>query len=176
MRKGKSEFVGMGDNSEETASDFSFEPTASAYRIYPTSERRQLTVEDEAYNQRVEQLFHHVQPGLPIDADPTEIRREPHAFSELIEKAIKKLKLNVNPVLDELAGSWPSLLPPALAQVTRPERWNDGVLYVGVTSSTQLFEVRRLHLRTIEAAVRKAVGERVRHVRLIVASVPRMGK
>lgn len=176
MRKGKSEFDLTADNSGEAANDFSFEPTASAYRIYPTSDRRQLTAEDEAYNQRVEQLFDCVQPGLPLDADPTEIRREPHAFSELIEKAIKKLKLNVNPVLDELAGAWPKILPPALANVTRPERWDEGVLYVGVTSSTQLFEVRRLHLRTIEEAVRKAVGERVRHVRLIVASVPRMGK
>lgn len=172
MRKGKHPFEEPADFESET-SYFGGQPDETAFRAKPTTVRRQLTPRDIARNRGVRELFNHVIPGLPIDADPPETRQEPEPFSALIEKTLKRLNITESPWLDELAQAWPQLVPPEVAKVTRPGKWDAGILYVYVTSSMHLFEIRRTQLKRIEQAVRAFAGdERVRQVRLMVNAVP----
>jgi hypothetical protein len=63
-------------------------------------------------------------------------------------------------------------VPPEVAKVSHPGKWDNGILYIYVTSSLQLFELRRQHLKRIEQAVRAFAGDgRVKHVRLMVNAV-----
>jgi len=173
MRKGKPLFAEPDDSGEEPSGDFSAAPEESAFLIAPTPARRQLTPRDLEHNSNVSKLFDHVRPGLPIDADPPETRRDAEPFSALIEKALKHLKIDASPWLDELTQAWPGLVPPEVAKAARPGKWDAGILYVYVTSSTRLFEIRRQHLKRIEQAVRAFAGDdRVRQVRLLVNAVP----
>lgn len=161
------------DEEAEETTDFSFVPTEEAYAIRPTEARRELTPSDAAYNAHVSTLFQHAIPGLPIDADPPELRRPETPMAGLIEHAIQKLKLNANPWLDDLAGAWPKLVGTDLAEKAHPERWENGILYVGVASSADLFELRRASQQKIEQAVKTFPGgNRVRQVRLMIARVP----
>ncbi len=173
MLKGKHPFPSTSDPDTDEPSGYASAPVESLYRAEPTSVRRQLTPRDQARNQGVKRLFDHIIPGLPIDADPPETRQEPVKFSELIEKTLKRLNITDSPWLDELVRAWPRLVPPEVAKVTRPGKWDDGILYVYVTSSMHLFEIRRAHLKRIEQTVRAFAGDdRVRQVRLMVNSVP----
>jgi hypothetical protein len=173
MFKGKHPFVASSGSDTDEPSDFAASPAESSYRAEPTPVRRQLTSRDLARNQGVKQLFDHIIPGLPIDADPPETRQEPEAFSALIEKTLKRLNIDASPWLAELAQAWPQLVPPEVARVTSPGKWDAGILYVYVTSSMHLFEIRRAHLKRIEQAVRAFAGDdRVKQVRLMVNSVP----
>ncbi len=173
MSKGKPLFEEPDDTGEEPSGDFEAAPDATDYLIVPTPARPQLTPRDLDHNRGVSRLFGRVMPGLPIDADPPEIRREAEPFSALIEKALKRLKIDASPWLDELAQAWPSLVPPDVAKAARPGKWEDGILYVYVASSTRLFEIRRQYLKHIEEAVRAFAGDgRVRQVRLLVNAVP----
>ncbi|MEI7901667.1 MAG: DUF721 domain-containing protein [bacterium] len=173
MFKGKPPFVATCDSGSDAPSDFASAPVESSYQVKPTLLRRRLTPRDQARNCGVKKLFDHVTPGLPIDADPAETRQEPEKFSDLIEKTLKKLNLTDRPWFDELVRMWPELVPPDVAKVTRPGKWDAGILYVYVTSSVHLFEVRRSHLKRIEQAVRAfADDDRIKQVRLMVNSVP----
>jgi hypothetical protein len=172
MSKGKPLFGEPGDSGEEPSGDLSYAPGESAYLIEPTPARRQLTPRDLDHNRKVSALFDHVMPGLPIDADPPETRREAEPFSAIIEKTLKRLKIDASPWLDELTEAWPRLVPPEVAKVSRPGKWDAGILYVYVTSSPHLFEIRRAHLKRVEQAVRAFAGDdRVRQVRLMVNAV-----
>jgi hypothetical protein len=173
MSKGKPLFAEPDASGEDPSGDFSSVPDESAYLIDPTPARRQLTPRDLDHNLKVSALFNRVMPGLPIDADPPETRRDAEPFSAIIEKTLKRLKIDASPWLDELVEAWPRLVPPEVAQVSCPGKWDSGILYVYVTSSTRLFEIRRIHLKRIEQAVRAFAGDdRVRQVRLLVNSVP----
>ena len=133
----------------------------------PTEGRRQLTPRDIERNRRVDELFHRVVPGLPIDPDLPELRQDPEPFSLLVERTLKHLKIDESPWLDDLNRAWPALVPPDVAQAARPGKFADGILYIYVTSSVKLFELRRTRLRDIERIVRAFPGgDRVRHVRL----------
>jgi hypothetical protein len=172
MFKGKHLFSAPSDSSDNEPSDFAPVPAESLYRAEPTHVRRQLTPRDQARNCGVKKLFDNIIPGLPIDADPSETRQEPQKFSDLIEKTLKKLNITDSPWLDELAQAWPTLVPPEVAKVTRPGKWDNGILYVYVTTSLHLFEIRRAHLKRIEQSIRAFAGDdRVRQVRLMVNSV-----
>ncbi len=172
MSKGKHPFEEPADFNSETI-DFGGQPDETAFQAKPTPARRQLTPRDIDRNRGVRALFNHVIPGLPIDADPPETRQEPEPFSALIEKTLKRLNITESPWLDELTQAWPRLVPPEVAKVTCPGKWDAGILYVYVTSSMHLFEIRRAHLKRIEQAVRGFAGDdRVRQVRLMVNSVP----
>jgi hypothetical protein len=172
MFKGKHPFGTASDSDADSPADFAAAPVESAYRAEPTPVRRQLTPRDKARNQGVKRLFDHIIPGLPIDADPPETRQEPEKFSTLIEKTLKRLNIDASPWLDELVQAWPKLVPPEVARVTCPGKWDAGILYVYVTSSMHLFEIRRAHLKRIEQAVRAFAGDdRVKQVRLMVNSV-----
>jgi len=172
MRKGKHPFEETSDFEAEAA-DLGAPPDEASFRVEPTPSRRQLTPRDLARNRGVRELFNHAVPGLPIDADPPETRQPPEPFSEAIEKTLKRLNINASPWLDELARAWPTLVPPEVAQATRPGKWDKGILYVYVASSTRLFEIRRTYLKRLEQAVRAFAGDdRVKQVRLMVNAVP----
>jgi predicted nucleic acid-binding Zn ribbon protein len=90
-------------------------------------------------------------------------------FSEIMEAALKKLDIHTSPFIDDLAENWSSIVPPAIAKLTRPGKWENNILYVYVPSSTHLFELRRTALHQIEEAVRAFAGTTlVRQVRLMV--------
>ena len=172
MVKGKHTFGEIPYYGPETSDDSAAVPGEDAYRVEPTAARNHLTPRDQARNQGVKALFDHIIPGLPIDADPPETRQEPEKFSTLIEKTLKKLNIAESPWLDELVLAWPRLVSPEVAKVTRPGKWDSGILYVYVTSSMHLFEIRRAHLKRIEQAVRAFAGDdRVKQVRLMVNAV-----
>ena len=173
MTDGKPLFAEQTDSDGDDAIDLSSRPDESLYRIAPTPGRRQLTPRDIEDNDRVKTLFDRIVPGLPIDADPPETRRSAEPFSAIIEKALRRLHIEESPWLDELAAAWPALVPPEVASVSRPGKWDGGILYVYVTNSVKLFELRRAHLKRIEQAVRGFAGDnRVRQVRLMVNAVP----
>jgi len=173
MTYGKPLFEGRPDTGENEETDYGALPDEASYQVHPSSARRQLTERDIDQNQKAKRLFDRVMPGLPIDTDPPETRREAEPFSQIIEKTLKRLKIDASPWLDELSEAWSKLVPPEVAKVTRPGKWDNGILYVYVTSSVKLFEIRRTRLRAIEQAVRTFAGDnRVRQVRLMVNSVP----
>ena len=172
MHKGKHPFEKPSDFEAEAA-DLRGLPDEASFRTEPNAVRRELTPRDLARNRGVKALFEHVIPGLPIDADPPETHQEPEPFSALIEKTLKRLNIKESPWLDELMKTWPSLVPPEVAKVSRPGKWDNGILYIYVTSSLHLFEIRRTQLKRIEQAVRAFAGDdRVRQVRLMVNAVP----
>jgi len=169
MRKGKAEIEEYVERTE----DFSFVSNENAFQVAPNPIRRTLTSRDVEHNQRVSKLFDDVMPGLPIDADPPQLRPAVTPFSEVIEATLKRLNIQASPFLDDLAENWGSLLPPDIAKLTRPGKWENNILYVYVPSSLHLFELRRTALRQIEDAVRAFAGETlVRQVRLMVDVQP----
>jgi len=110
-------------------------------------------------------------PGfLPLDADAPEYRREPAPMRALVETVVRRLNLPGQELWrEELDAVWQRVVPAAIAGAIRPGKWEQGVLYLYVANSTQLFEVRRLHLRTIETLLRQQFGAaRLRQVRLQV--------
>lgn len=147
-------------------------PDDDAFHFTPPKKQRPLTPRDQVRNLGVRQLFDRIIPGLPIDADPPETRQEPQPFSALIEATLKRLNIDESPWLNDLSQAWPRLIPDEVAKVTCPGKWDNGILYVYVTSSMHLFEIRRAHLKRIEQAVRAFAGDdRVKHVRLMVNTV-----
>ena len=169
MRKGKAEIEEYVVGTE----DFSFAPSEDSFQVLPDPVRRELTPRDIEHNQRVSKLFDTVMPGLPIDADPPQIRPTMTPFSEVIEATLKHLNIQASPFLDNLAEKWDSLFPSAIAKLTRPGKWENNILYVYVPSSMHLFELRRTALRQIEETVRTFAGETlVRQVRLMVDGSP----
>ena len=173
MINGKPLFAGPPDYDGDETGDYSSIPDEATYRVDPTPVRRQLTPRDLEYNRKVKTLFDNIVPGLPIDSDPPETRRTAEPFSSIIEKTLKRLNIAASPWLDELTQAWPKLVPPEVAKVTRPGKWDNGILYVYVTTSPHLFEIRRTQLKRIEQAVRAFAGDdRVKQVRLMVNAVP----
>ncbi|MBP7637321.1 MAG: DUF721 domain-containing protein [Kiritimatiellae bacterium] len=171
MRQGKPPFE-KPDENRDAPDTFGSGPDEADFAVRPKGARRTLTPRDKERNRRVGELFRHVIPGLPIDADPPETRMEPEPLASLIEQTLKRLKINESPWLNDLNRAWPTLVPPEVARVTRPGKWEDGILFVYVTSSVTLFELRRTHLRRIEEAVKGFAGAgRVRQVRLMVNTV-----
>ena len=151
---------------------FDAPPSESDYTANPTEGRKQPTPRDIERNRRVGELFNRVIPGLPIDPDLPELRQDPEPFAQLIERTLKHLNIDESPWLDDLNRAWPTLLPPEVTQSARPGKFADGILYIYVTSSVKLFELRRTRLRDIERIVRAFPGgDRVRHVRLMVNAV-----
>ena len=171
MLKGKHPFTAPPEN-EPLETPCETYPQESDYYVKPSPGRRQLTPRDLAHNQKVRTLFNNLRPGLPIDNDPPETRHDPEPFSALIEKTLKKLKINQSPWLEQLHQAWPRLLPPEITKIAQPGKWDNGILYIYVPSSIQLFELRRCGLKQIEAAVQTFAGDhQVKQVRLMVNSI-----
>lgn len=173
MTYGKPLFEERSPSEGNGQPDFSPIPIESSYQVTPDPVRRQLTPRDLEYNGKVKTLFDHIVPGLPIDADPPETRRYAEPFSSIIEKTLKRLHIEESPWLDELTAAWSKLVAPEVAKVAHPGKWDNGILYVYVTTSVKLFEIRRTQLKRIEQAVRAFAGDdRVKQVRLMVNAVP----
>ncbi|MBQ9430528.1 MAG: DUF721 domain-containing protein [Kiritimatiellae bacterium] len=149
-------------------------PSPEDFYARPIGKRRELTDNDRKRNQGVDKLFEVMIPGLPIDTDPSETRTSEQQIAQSIEKLLKRLDLGVSPWIGELTEAWTKILPPEVTDFTRPGKWENDILYVFVTSSVRLFEIRRAYLKNIERAVRDLAGDRfqVRQVRLMVNSVP----
>jgi hypothetical protein len=165
MHHGKAEI----EEVEEETGDFSFVPTPDAFAVAPNPVRRTLTPRDIEHNQQVAKFFNTIIPGLPVDKDAPQLRPPVIPFSEVMEATLKRLNIQESPFLDSLVEKWADLVPPAIAKLTRPGKWENNILYVYVPSSTQLFELRRTALPSIEEAVRAFAGTTlVRQVRLMV--------
>ena len=173
MRQRKPPFTEPQDGPDaEEPVDYSFIPTEEAFEVTPNTSRRQLTPRDLEHNRNVQKLFDHRIPGLPIDADPPETRHDAEPIAAAIDSALLRLNLRISPWLEELTAAWPRLVPPEVAAVARPGKWEDGILYLYVSSSIALFELRRHRLARIETAVRAFAGDRrVRQVRLLLNAV-----
>ncbi|MFO7936613.1 MAG: DciA family protein [Kiritimatiellia bacterium] len=135
--------------------------------------RSTLTPSDHEHNRRVRTLFNNIIPGLPIDADPPELYREPDPMAKLVEKAMEKLDIETRGWLDELKEAWSSILPPEITRKAEPGKFENNILFVYVRSSVELFDLRRTRLKEIETAVRRfAPDKNIRHVRLMVNYSP----
>lgn len=172
MTKGKLRFKKGDDGMAYREPDEVETPGAESFLIKPSRARRQLTRRDQEYNDGVQRLFERVTPGLPVDGDTIELRREADAIGTVVEAALKRLNVNFSPWLEELREAWPGLVGEEVAAVARPGKVENGILFVYVTTSLKLFELRRFHLREIEKAVDEFGGDQqIRQVRLMVNSV-----
>ena len=181
MRKGKPEFSETETAPDEEAADYSFTPGEDAY-LAPYQDRRrdeyfrerkriEPRASDEVYDRSVSRLFGNVIPGLPIDRDAPQLRVPVTPFAQIIEQTLKRLDLKASPFLDSLAENWARILPPDIARDTRPAKLDKGILYVAVSTHTQLFELRRTAHAIIKQAVltfAKAQGISVRDIHLMV--------
>jgi len=133
---------------------------------------RNLTQDDHEHNRNVKELFNNIIPGLPIDADVPELRREPKTMKILVEEVMKSLSISEHGWIHELKEAWPDIVGPNVAKQSTPGKLQNNILFVYVNSSTVLFELRRTKLWMIEAAVKSfAPDKKIRHVRLMVNSV-----
>ncbi len=172
MRDGKHTFGVPADSEGDFSLTAKESPDERSYLCAPSSHRRFLTERDKAHNSGVETLFNNLVPGLPIDTDPPEMRQDPQPLSLLIEKILKRLKIEESPWLNELIQAWPSLVPPEVAKETVPGKFDSGILYIYVSHPIKLFEIRRTWLKQIETRVQAfSGGQHVRQVRLMVNSV-----
>lgn len=143
-----------------------------SFQSLPNEGRSQLTPRDHERNLKVKQLFEKIIPGVPIDADAPELRREPECMQTLVEGVMKKLNLVGHSWIHELKEAWPQIVNPEIARQTTPGKLENSILFVYVGSSTALFELRRTRLKEIETAVKKFAPEKnIRHVKLMVNSV-----
>ena len=108
---------------------------------------------------------------LPRDPDAPARSREAVPMQALVEQVLRRLKLPDQELWrEELAAVWAQVVPPELAAVVRPGKWEQGLLYLFVPNSARLFEVQRFHLKTIEAKLRLHFdAARLKQVRVMVA-------
>ncbi|MDD2599962.1 MAG: DciA family protein [Kiritimatiellae bacterium] len=143
-----------------------------AFQSLPNPGRPRLTPRDHEYNRKVKQLFENIIPGLPIDADAPELRREPACMETVVEGVMKQLNITGHSWINELKEAWPQIINAEIARQTIPGKLENNILFVYVISSTALFELRRTRLKEIEAAVKKFAPEKkIRYVKLMVNSV-----
>jgi len=132
-----------------------------------------LTESDHIHNRNVRELFNNIIPGLPIDADPPELRHEPDSMDKLVTTAMKKFNIEVQGWVDELKEVWDKILPADISDRTKPGKFENNILFVYVRSSVELFDLRRTRLKDIESAVRHyAPDKNIRHVQLMVNHSP----
>lgn len=142
------------------------------FQSLPNQNRPYLEPRDHEHNRRVKELFERIVPGLPIDADAPELRREPDCMETLVEVVMKKLKITGHSWIHELKEAWPQIVNSEIALQTTPGKLENNILFVYVVSSTALFELRRTRLKEIETAVKKFAPEKnIRYVKLMVNSV-----
>lgn len=106
---------------------------------------------------------------LPIAPEVYERRRPPEKpMSVAIDAVLKRLGIEASPWLERLAEAWPELAGP-VAQKCKPGKFVDGILYVYVANSIDLYTIRRSALPALERAVKEFAGDvEVRQVRVTV--------
>ena len=107
---------------------------------------------------------------LPVDVSFLELRRpREQVVGVAVEQVLKRLGIEASPWLERLAESWPTIAGVAAAKKCRPGKFRNGILYVYVRNSVDLFNLRRTDLPAIERAVQTFAGEvKVRQVRLMI--------
>jgi len=107
---------------------------------------------------------------LPVDLSLRELRRpREQAVGAAVERVLRRLGVEASPWLERLAEAWPSLAGAAAAAKCRPAKFQNGILYVYVRNSVDLFHLRRTDLPAIERAVKAFAGAvQVRQVRLMI--------
>lgn len=105
---------------------------------------------------------------LPWDHDMNATAHPYKTLAPVFQQILEKFNVEESPYLMTLIEAWPRLLPPDLAANTRPIKLQKSILYVAVRGATRLYELRRLHMPEIEAAVRSIIPDTVlRSVHLI---------
>lgn len=152
-------FQQQGELGQEV--DFGPQLTPKAYYVSPNEGRKELTERDHRRNEGVDRLFASVRPGVPIDADPTEMRTEAMALSVCMEKLLARLGVGDSPWVTELANRWPEVVGAEVAALCRPGKWDSTrrILYLYVDNATTLFELRRSKLRIVERKIRAFAPE-----------------
>lgn len=172
MTKGKLRFKMAEEEQLNGEGGIEAVPAPENFLIKPSRARRVLSERDKRYNEDVRQLFEHITPRVPIDGDTIELRREADPIGGMVEGVLKRLKVNFSPWLEELKEAWPQLVGAEVASAAEPGKLEQGILFVYVTTSVKLFELRRFHLSAIEKAVREFGGDQqIRQVRLMVNRV-----
>jgi hypothetical protein len=107
---------------------------------------------------------------LPFDVTVREQRRpREQAVAVAMERVLRKLGIEASPWLERLAVEWPVVAGAAAAAKCRPGKFHNGILYVYVRNSVDLFNIRRTDLPAMERAVRAFAGDvPVRQVRLMI--------
>jgi hypothetical protein len=107
---------------------------------------------------------------LPVDITARELRRpREQAVAVAMERVLRKLGIEASPWLERLAVEWPAVAGAATAAKCRPGKFHNGILYVYVRNSVDLFNIRRTDLPAMERAVRAfAADVPVRQVRLMI--------
>ncbi len=107
---------------------------------------------------------------LPFDVTARDLRRpreQPVAVA--VERVLRRLGVEASPWLERLAEGWPAVAGVAAAAKCRPGKFQNGILYVYVRNSVDLFNLRRSDLPAIERAVQTFAGNvQVRQVRLMI--------
>ncbi len=107
---------------------------------------------------------------LPFDVTARERRRpreQPVAVA--VERLLREMGIEASPWLERLAEQWPAVAGAAAASKCRPGKFQNGILYVYVRNSVDLFNLRRNDLPAIERAVKTFAGDApVRQVRLMI--------
>jgi hypothetical protein len=107
---------------------------------------------------------------LPYDITARELRRpREQAVAVAVERLLRRLGIEASPWLERLAVEWPAVAGAATAAKCRPGKFHNGILYVYVRNSVDLFNIRRTDLSALERAVRAfAADVPVRQVRLMI--------
>lgn len=81
----------------------------------------------------------HTTPGLPLDGDVPEARTPMPTMPGLMDRLLEELLIEKSPFFDQVCEQWETLFPELVA---KPERWQDGKLFLRVRTSGQLFSLR----------------------------------
>ncbi|MBM4164586.1 MAG: DUF721 domain-containing protein [Lentisphaerae bacterium] len=144
MARSKQEAVGGGDDGsaavEEDLEELSYEPPLKA------------------------------SSQLPVDVTARDLRRpREQAVAMAVERVLRRLGIEASPWLERLAVEWPTVAGAATAAKCRPGKFHNGILYVYVRNSVDLFNIRRNDLPALDRAVRAFAGDvPVRQVRLMI--------
>lgn len=113
--------------------------------------------------------------GLPVDADAPEIRRDIAPIGGAVGVLADKLGLPREREGDDLRladavlEAWDKIVDDDLRDKLEPEKFVANMLYVFARNNTELFEIRRTRIRSLEAKARKfAVFAKLRQIRLKV--------
>ncbi len=106
-------------------------------------------------------------PEMPADADPPARRREPAKLARALTRIMRHYRLQDSSVMDALLAAWPEVAGGEWRGRVRPGKYDGGILYLYVSNSATIFELRRFKLRQLEESIRRhpALGH-VRQVRL----------
>lgn len=113
--------------------------------------------------------------GLPVDADAPEVRRDIAPIGGAVGVLAGKLGLSREReggdlrLADAVLEAWDKIVDDDLRDKLEPEKYVANMLYVFARNNTELFEIRRTRVRSLEAKARKfAVFAKLRQIRLKV--------